>query len=59
MTIKAIKRLIESHQAFNDYYEMTGEDYDYSLELWIEKYYDLVGVTSQDEQDQLIINLNQ
>ena len=56
--LKKYKSLIEKHKAFNKFYEDTGEDYDYALEMWIPKYYELVDVYSEQEKDNLIKALN-
>ncbi len=56
--LKKYKSLIEKHKAFNKFYEDTGEDYDYALEIWIPKYHELVDVYSEQEKDNLIKALN-
>ena len=56
--LKKYKSIIEKHKAFNKFYEDTGEDYDYALEMWIPKYYELVDVYSEQEKDNLIKALN-
>ena len=54
MTIKAILKTINSSKAFNKLFVNCGECIESTLEIWVEKNNDKLGIYSQEEATELI-----
>ena len=55
--LKKIQNKIEKHPAFDKYFRLTGDSYEDALEMWIEKYYDMVDIYSAEDAENLITQL--
>lgn len=59
MDPKKAKKLIEKHRNFKSFYNLTGEDYNSALMMWLETHYDLVDVWDEDDAIELSKQIEQ